>query len=196
MSIVEYGMVLVLVLALTTTSRADDVAASAALRHDAETPSRLLRPGDPAPPLCVGEWIQGEPVREFEKGKAYLVDFWATWCKGCVDAIPHLDAIDRKYADRGLVVIGQAVSRKDMAKVAPFVKKMGAKMSYRIALDDFSASERGAMSVSWFDAAGQTAIPVAFLVGRDGRIAWIGNPASLSDVIIEEALGARKVTVK
>jgi thiol-disulfide isomerase/thioredoxin len=147
--------------------------------------SKLLCAGDLAPGLRMGEWVQGEPVRELEKGKAYLIDFWATWCKGCVDTIPHLNAIHRKYKEKGLVVIGQCVSKKDRAKVAPFVKKMDDRMTYRVALDDFSVSERGAMSVSWFDAAGQTGIPVAFLVGKDGRIAWIGSPLGL---VLEESI--------
>ena len=38
---------------------------------------RTLKVGDPAPKLQTGKWIQGEPVKSFEKGKAYLVEFWA-----------------------------------------------------------------------------------------------------------------------
>jgi len=35
--------------------------------------------GDPAPALNVAEWVKGSQVTEFEAGKAYLVEFWATW---------------------------------------------------------------------------------------------------------------------
>ena len=35
----------------------------------------VLQVGDPAPKLQTGKWVQGEPVKEFEKGKAYLVEF-------------------------------------------------------------------------------------------------------------------------
>jgi hypothetical protein len=34
-----------------------------------------LKVGDPAPPLAQGEYVKGEPVREFEKGKIYVVEF-------------------------------------------------------------------------------------------------------------------------
>lgn len=37
-----------------------------------------LKPGDAAPRLDCGEWIQGEPVVTLESGKAYLIEFWAT----------------------------------------------------------------------------------------------------------------------
>ena len=38
-----------------------------------------LSAGDPAPPISVTEWVQGEAVPAFEKGKIYLLEFWATW---------------------------------------------------------------------------------------------------------------------
>ena len=45
----------------------------------ASAAAQELKPGDPAPPLAITEWIQGEPVAGFEKGKIYLLEFWATW---------------------------------------------------------------------------------------------------------------------
>ena len=37
-----------------------------------------LRPGDAAPPLTIDKWVKGEPVEKFEKGRVYVVEFWAT----------------------------------------------------------------------------------------------------------------------
>jgi thiol-disulfide isomerase/thioredoxin len=138
-----------------------------------------LKIGDPAPAISTGKWIQGEPITQFEKGKAYLIEFWATWCAPCIEIIPHLNTIHEKYKDKDLVVIGQYVSNKDTEKVAPFVAKMGTQMAYRIALDNFSEFERGAMAQNWGDASGQKSIPTVFLVGKDGKIAWIGHPYGL-----------------
>ena len=138
-----------------------------------------LKVGDPAPLISVGEWIQGDPVNKCEEGKAYLLDFWATWCSGCVEAIPHLNVINESFKERGLIVIGQCVSKMDREKIAPFVKKMGKQMAYRVVLDNYRESERGAMAKGWCDAARQEGIPVVFLVGKDGKIAWIGHPMGL-----------------
>ena len=150
-----------------------------------------LKVGDPAPKLRTGKWVQGQPVKEFEKGKAYLVEFWATWCPPCRASIPHLNDIHKKFKDKGLVVIGQNVSERDESRVAPFVKNMGDKMTYRVALDDKSSNRAGEMSTTWMEAAGQEGIPTAFLVDAKGTIAWIGHPMQLKEKTIEDALAAK-----
>jgi len=145
-----------------------------------------LKPGDPAPKLSVSEWVQGKPITKFEKGKAYLVEFWATWCGPCVDSIPHLNEFHLKYMNRGLTVIGQNVDRNNQMKVKPFVAKMADKMTYPVALDYMEGG--GLTEATWMTAAGQDGIPCVFLVGKDGRIAWIGYPSELTDKMIEKVL--------
>ncbi len=147
-----------------------------------------LKVGDPAPKLQTGKWIQGEPVTGFDKDKAYIVEFWATWCGPCRVSIPHLNEIYQKYKDKGLVVIGQDCWERDEDQVEPFVKKMGEKMTYRVALDDKKDSEKGKMAETWMEAAGRNGIPSAFLVDKQGAIAWIGHPMELKERTIEDVL--------
>jgi len=143
-----------------------------------------LKAGDPAPKLKPAKWVQGEPVTDFEKGKAYIVEFWATWCGPCRVSIPHLNEVHNKYKDKNLVVIGQDCSENDEAGVEKFVKKMGDKMTYRVALDD----KEGTMGKTWLQAAGAQGIPTAFLVDTKGNIAWIGHPMTLKGQVIEDVL--------
>src|SRR5215469_6148510 len=123
-----------------------------------------LKVGDPAPKLQAGKWVQGSPVKDFEKGKAYIVEFWATWCGPCRESIPHLNETYKKYKDKGLTVIGMNCWERDESLVEPFVKKMGDKMTYRVALDDKEGSDQGKMAETWMAAAGRDGIPSAFLV--------------------------------
>src|SRR6267142_4879134 len=149
---------------------------------------KTLKVGDPAPKLQTGKWVQGDAVKDFEKGKAYVVEFWATWCGPCRVSIPHLNETYNKYKDKGLVVIGQDCWEKDDELVAPFVEKMGEKMTYRVALDDKSSDGKGQMAKTWMEAAGQNGIPSAFLVDTKGVIAWIGHPMQMKEATIEEVL--------
>jgi thiol-disulfide isomerase/thioredoxin len=148
-----------------------------------------LRIGDPAPKLQCGAWLQGEPVTEFRAGAAYVVEFWSTWCGPCRESIPHLNDLHNKYKDKGLTFIGQDCLDDDPKRVAAFVKQMGDKMTYRVAIDAKSHGQ-GKMWDTWMNASGQPGIPTMFLVSKDGRIAWIGAPWELDNnpKVIEQVL--------
>jgi thiol-disulfide isomerase/thioredoxin len=169
---------------------------SATLAAGQSTNPVTLKVGDPAPALKVGKWVQGEAVSALQTGTVYLVEFWATWCGPCRASIPHLNEIHKKFADRGLVVIGQNCWERDEAKVEPFVKEMGDKMTYRVALDDKADGSRGAMAATWMQAAGQGGIPSAFLVDKDSRITWIGHPVAIEERVIEETLAGTRDLAK
>src|SRR5262245_13886578 len=64
-----------------------------------------LHVGDPVPPLDVVKWIKGTEIADFERGRVYVVEFWTTWCQPCIAGMPHLTALQRQYADKGLRVI-------------------------------------------------------------------------------------------
>jgi thiol-disulfide isomerase/thioredoxin len=133
--------------------------------------------GDAAPPLSVAKWVKGEPVKEFEKGKVYVIECWATWCGPCRAAIPHVTAMQKKFQDKGVVIIGMNVWEKDDAAVEPFVQSMGDKMGYRVATDAPSDNpESGKTATAWLVAAGRNGIPCSFVVDKAGKIAWVGHP--------------------
>ncbi len=136
--------------------------------------------GDPAPKLEVKSFVKGEPVSEFEHGKNYVVEFWATWCGPCKASIPHLSELQKK--NPSVTFIGVSVWEQDQKKVMPFVEEMGEKIAYRVAIDSVPEKEKGsegAMAKTWMVAAGQNGIPAAFIVDKEGKIAWIGHPMAI-----------------
>lgn len=172
--------------AMGSLAAAEPAAASASASEASAKPT--LKVGDPAPRFQAGKFLQGEPVKEFQKGKTYLLDFWATWCGPCREMVPHISELDRKFKDKGLVVIGQDIWEDDDEDVKKYIKEMGDKMTYRVALDDKSEGEKGKMSVAFMDAAKQTAVPTVFIVSKTGEIAWMGYPRFLKEKTIEEIL--------
>jgi len=166
------------------------IAATGVINAQSTPPAPTLKIGDAAPKLAVSKWAQGEPVNGFESGTTYIVEFWATWCGPCKTSIPHLNEIHNKYKSKGLVVIGQDCSERDESKVGPFIKEMGDKMTYRIALDaKKDSADRGAMLLTWMQAAGRNGIPSAFIVDKTGKIAWIGHPSKLDDTLLDSIIG-------
>lgn len=162
-----------------------------------EKPQPTLKVGSEAPKLSVEEWVKGDSMQELEAGKVYIVEFWATWCPPCVKAIPHLTELQAKHRADGLTVIGVAASERQKSQGGPdtrldgvkqFVKGKGKQMDYTVAYD----ADRS-MSTAWMLPAGRTGIPSSFVVGHDGKIAWIGNPHDSGfDSAVETAVKAGK----
>ena len=174
------------------------IAVTAQAQND-QSPS--LNIGDPAPPLRVCGWIKGEPVQRFEKGMVYVVEFWATWCKPCIAAMPHLSALARKYNDSVTVLGIDILENKttSMKKVKAFVDSMGNRMDYHVAKEDSNFMETGWLYAS---AERDKGIPRTFVVNAEGRLAWIGHPSKLDEVLpkivnntwdIKEALAKRNL---
>ena len=139
--------------------------------------------GDAAPALAPSKWIKGQAVSKFEPGKIYIVEFWATWCGPCKASIPHLTELQKQ--NPGVTFIGMNCMEEDQSGVPAFVAKMGDKMNYRVAMDDAD----GRMAKAWLEAADQDGIPTAFLIGKDSKIAWIGHPTNLGDVLKQVLAG-------
>ena len=159
----------------------------AALAAEQAQPSAAatLKVGDPAPAIKVGTWLKGTPV-ELKKGSVTIVEFWATWCGPCKATIPHLTDLAHKYKDQGLQVVGVSIWEEDQSAAKPFVEKMGAKMDYAVATDAVPAGgdgREGVMASTWMAAAGLEGIPSAFVIDREGRVAFIGHPLELDAVL-------------
>jgi len=158
----------------------------------AEAPLPALRVGLPAPELKVAKWFKGTSVEKLEAGKIYVVEFWATWCGPCRRTIPHLTELAHKHAGK-VTFIGvdiwerpqEQTNEAIFALVEPFVKEMGDQMDYNVAADGIDKT----MATTWMTAADRNGIPCAFIVGRDGKIAWIGHPATMDSVLEEVVAG-------
>jgi thiol-disulfide isomerase/thioredoxin len=146
-----------------------------------------LKLGDPAPKLYVASWVQGGPIASFEKGTVYVVECWATWCGPCITAIPHVSKLNTQYKDKGVVFIGMNIWESNSSKVAPFVKKMGDKMNYNVALD--AGGEKGKTAEAWMTASGASGIPHAFIVDGEGTLVWRGHPMSMDGALAKIVAG-------
>lgn len=161
----------------------------------------LLTIGSDAPKLDIEHWVQNgngkfKPVTSFEKGKVYIVEFWATWCGPCVQSMPHLAQLQTEYADKGVQLI--SVSDEDLETVEKFLDrevrkpkngeaKEGEKaQTYRELTSVYCLTTDPDASTSrdYMEAAKQNGIPTSFIVGKDGKIDWIGHPMEIDTPLI------------
>lgn len=163
----------------------------AALPACAQTPSKELSIGAPAPALSV-TWVKGAPIAKLDPEGMYVLEFWASWCGPCRAAMPHLSELARKHQGK-VAFIGVNVwesgyrdKRYDafLPQVKKFVDGMGDKMAYHVAMDDNALT----MTRTWMEAANQQGIPASFLV-KGGKVIWIGHPGDLDKVIEEVQAG-------
>lgn len=145
--------------------------------------------GDIAPDLKVKEWVRGSPVdlATDAKNQIHIVEFWATWCPPCKASIPLLTQYQKKFG-KDLVIIGITDPdpyRNSPTDIRQFIKEQGASMDYTVAMDDRGATTEAYMGT---DAIG---IPQAFVVGKDGKVAWLGSPLdpSMEKVITDVIAG-------
>jgi cytochrome c biogenesis protein CcmG/thiol:disulfide interchange protein DsbE len=96
------------------------------------------------------------------KGKVVLLDFFATWCGPCKIEIPWFMEFERKNKDRGFSVLGVSMDDEGWEVVKPFLQDLG--VNYRVVIgNDMTAQAYG----------GVDALPTAFLIDREGRIAAV-----------------------
>lgn len=162
-------------------------AALLASHAQAQTPRTYLNVGDPAPALRPAKWLKGTPTTAFAPGKVYVVEFWATWCNPCKENIPHLTELQKKYGE-AVSVNGISIFESNdptatgyMKKVETFVKEQGDRMDYNVAMD----GPEGRVGKTWMKADDENGLPTSFIVGKDGKIAWIGHPKDLETVLTQ-----------
>jgi len=119
------------------------------------------------------------------RGRAVLLNVWATWCHPCRQEIPELQKLHAAMASRGLVVVGVSIDDAGAAGEIPaFLRRYGA--TYPVWLD------AGGSVASTFATVG---VPTTFLIGRDGTLLWkhVG-PVRADDAalvgLLDRALGA------
>ena len=144
--------------------------------------------GSDAPALDVEHWIQTgngyfEPVTEFESGKVYVVEFWATWCGPCISSMPHLAEMQNQYRGQGVQFV--SITDESLETVQQFLKKQDpdSEKTFEQVTSAYSltADPDGSSHEDYMQAANQRGIPASFLVGKTGKVEWIGHPMELDE---------------
>ncbi len=100
-----------------------------------------------------------QKLKDFD-GRVVILDFWATYCAPCIEAIPHLMELERIHGRENLAVVGLHVGgEEDRPKVPEFVEKLNITYDLGTPEDELSRYVFGR----------ETAIPQTAIFGRDGK---------------------------
>jgi cytochrome c biogenesis protein CcmG/thiol:disulfide interchange protein DsbE len=115
--------------------------------------------GKPAPEFSL-ESLEGQTVHLADfRGKAVLLNFWATWCQPCKIEMPWFEQMQRQYGPQGLQVVGIAMDDASKEDIAKFAKEMG--VNYPILLGKESVGDAYG---------GVQFLPSTFFIDRNGKI--------------------------
>jgi thiol-disulfide isomerase/thioredoxin len=113
----------------------------------------------PAPDFTL-ESLDGKNMTLSDlRGKAVLLNFWATWCMPCKVEMPWFVELQKQYGPEGLQVIGVAMDDSGKDDIAKFAKDMG--VNYPVLLGKEAVGDAYG---------GVPALPESFFIGRDGKI--------------------------
>ena len=143
---------------------------------------KKIEPPVPAPGFTLPQLDAAQPVAlSALRGRVVVMEFWATWCGPCRFSLPSLEAIHRKYRDRGVTIllINQGETPQAVRQWA------GTRFTAPILLDeDTRVGARYQVR----------SIPRLFVVDRQGRLRWAhagyggGLERNLS-LVLDELLG-------
>jgi len=127
---------------------------------------------------------KGERIALSElKGRAILINLWATWCPPCRAEMPAIEKLYEKYQGQGLTVLGvNATVQDNPLDIVPFVQEYG--LTFPILLDETGAVARKYELRS---------LPSSYFINRDGTVHYVVMGAmteALLQTQIEEILAS------
>lgn len=131
--------------------------------------SSAIETGQSAPDFTLTD-ISGQKVSLADfKGKAVMLNFFASWCPPCRSEIPDFIELQKAYGDKGFTFVG--VSLVDQKESKNFAEKMG--INYPVLVDD------GKVSMLYGPV---RSIPTTYVIGKDAKVVKMYIGARSKDV--------------
>ena len=137
-------------------------------------PGEVAIAGDRAPDFVLPDAAGNMVSLASFRGKPVVLHFWATWCPYCRKLQPGLDALQTRFGESGLVVVGVSFREKDGAEPQGVLDRRGHRFRTLLEGDDVA---------SLYDVRGT---PTTFFIDREGRVLGMTHTSDPEDPLLTE----------
>ncbi|KAL7748786.1 hypothetical protein RI367_005699 [Sorochytrium milnesiophthora] len=112
-----------------------------------------------------------------ETAKVTVIDFWATWCKYCMPAFPHLSDLQKQYGDKinVVAVCNDAYFDESGAKTPGSAEKINPHLTDDLACS-FALDAKNRLRDTLFQPAGHRALPTTMVLNANNEVEYVGSP--------------------
>jgi thiol-disulfide isomerase/thioredoxin len=153
--------------------------------------TRVSLIGEPAPEILVKHWINSSPLSlESLRGRVIVLEFWATWCRSCVEVFPKVKRLHAEHGQRGLSVLALTrhyytspgpveSAEKELELIHNYVREHTLEFPVGVSEDATTQMAYGAVG-----------LPTVALIDRRGVVRAFGRfeGGEAGDPLFEEAL--------
>jgi thiol-disulfide isomerase/thioredoxin len=135
--------------------------------------------------IKLTDYVLNEPANKNFSNKFKVLEFWATWCKPCLKAVPHLNKLQRKFSDSNLVFLSVTYEKPEVAQ------KVFSKIKFEtVVVSDQTRTIHQVLRVQY---KGTMPLPRTVLIDNQNRIIWYGSPKELSEKKVAQFLKGEKI---
>lgn len=131
------------------------------------------------------DYIENTPEDKVFDDKFKILEFWATWCKPCLEAVPHLNELQSEFKDESNLVF-LSVTYETIKKTRKVLKKINFET---IVVSDQTKKIHNDLRIEY---QGMMILPRTVLINSSNEIIWYGRPMELSKDLIVNFLSGKK----
>lgn len=139
--------------------------------------------GSPAPAINITEWLLNPPEDTVLTDKFIVLEFWATWCKPCLEVVPHMTELQEAFPREDLYFISITDESPEQART------VFDKVDFQsiVVTDEYEETQRN------FGNGGRrlTSYPLTVLINKNNIVHWVGSPYDLNEEILAQFLSGK-----
>lgn len=134
--------------------------------------TQIIYQNEKAPKLWFSNWSSVSNIQDSLIEKPILLEFWASWCKGCISTIPKLNKLAEMYSNRMTFI--SVNSYESLETIKDFLQRKEVKS---IVYHDKDQALKNAFNIH--------VIPIAILIDKKGFLRWKGYPYEINPAFID-----------